>query len=437
MSNVATPEKLAIDGGTPVRTQPLPWELPGAHFIGDDEADLVSRVIKARSPFRYYGPDLQHMVDRLEQAFCDRFGRRHAIGLGSATAGLHVALAALGIGPGDEVLLPGYLWCSCIGAIVRLGAIPRLVDIDQTFCMDPQDLKAKITPHSKAVLIVHMSGAPGNVEQLVQIARAAGLAIVEDCAQSIGAGIHGRLTGTFGDIAVFSFQLNKNMTSGEGGMIVCDDEHLYKRAFAIHDLGYARNDAGRLDPADERYHLWGVGSRMSELAGAMALAQFNKLDRITGAMRNAKWAIRKQLETIAGLSFRKILDPAGDSGPFLITTYRSAEICRRFTAALAAEGIRGPEGSMACVPMQQWGLHWYFNNTSLVNRRSFSADGWPWTHPANRFASGYTYAKGTLPVCDDLADRSALLAIASCLRQQDIDDIVAAFEKVAGSGMLT
>ena len=143
--------------------------------------------------------------------------------------------------------------------------------------MDPRDLQRKITPHSKAVLIVHMSGAPGNIEELVQIARAAGLAILEDCAQSNGASIHGRLTGTFGDIAVFSFQLNKNMTSGEGGMIVCDDEHLYKRCFAIHDLGYARNDAGRLDPADERYQLWGVGSRMSELAGAMALAQFNKL----------------------------------------------------------------------------------------------------------------------------------------------------------------
>ena len=137
------------------------------------------------------------------------------------------------------------------------------------------------------------------------------------------------------------------------------------------------------------------------------------------------------------MSFRKILDSDGDSGPFLITIYRSPEICRRFTAALVAEGIRGPEGSMACVPMQQWGLHWYFNNTSLVNRKSFSNDGWPWTHPANRFASGYSYAKGSLPVCDCLADRSALLAIASCLKQQDIDDIVAAFEKVAGNGLLT
>src|SRR5262249_2145937 len=145
----------------------------------------------------------------------------------------------------------------------------------------------------------------------------------------------------------------------------------------------------------------------------------------------------KRLAKIPGLGFRKILDPSGDSGPFLITTYPSPDICRRFTAALQAEGIRGPEGSVACVPMQQWGLHWYFNNTSLVNRRSLGAGGWPWREPTNQFASAYSYEKGPLTVCDDLADRSALLAIASCLKQRDVDDIVTAFEKVASSGILS
>ena len=140
-------------------------------------------------------------VREFEKAFALLHQAEDSIAVNSCTAALHLILHALGIGPGDEVLLPGYMWCSCISAVIRLGAIPRLVDIDQTFCMDPHDLKRKLTPHSKAVLIVHMSGAPGNIEELVQIARAAGLAIVEDCAQSNGASIHGRLTGTFGDIA--------------------------------------------------------------------------------------------------------------------------------------------------------------------------------------------------------------------------------------------
>ena len=424
---------LAIDGGEPVRTAPLPWELPGAHWMGDEEAELVTRVVRAGSPFRYYGLDLQHMVDRLEAAYRERLGRAFALGVGSATAGLHIALAALGVGPGDEVLLPGYLWVSCISAIVRLGAIPRLVDIDDTFCMAPADLRRKLSARTKAVLLVHMSGAPGRLDELMDIVRAAEVPLVEDAAQANGASFQGRPVGSFGDLAVFSFQLNKNISSGEGGMIVCDDERLYKRCFALHDLGYARDAVGRLDPAQEAYQLWGVGSRMSELCGAVALAQLGKLDRITSAMRTAKWAIREALEDLPGVSFRQIVDPDGDTGPFLITTYESPQRCRRFTEALRAEGIRGGEGSLVCLPMEAWGLHWYFNNPSLTNRRSLSADGWPWTLPANGFAAAYDYRRGALPRADDLAARGALLAIASCLRTQDVADIVRAFRKVAAA----
>ena len=427
----AASERLAIDGGTPVRTVPLPWELPGAHWMGQEELDLAVRVIQAQSPFRYYGPDLQHMVDQLEDGYRERLGRPYNLAVHSATAGLHIALAALEIGPGDEVLVPGYLWVSCLSAIVRLGAVPRLVDIDRTFCLSAEDLQAKIGPRSKAVLLVHMNGACGQVERQVAVARRAGLKIVEDCAQANGGTYRGKPLGAFGDAAVFSFQLNKNMSSGEGGLIACDDEHLYKRCFAIHDLGYARNERGRLAPEQERYQLWGVGSRMSELTGAVALGQFRKLPVIVAAMRQAKWAIRRQLADIPGLQFREIPDPDGDTGPFLITVYPDAATCRAFTEALRAEGLRGPEGSLACATMEEWGLHWYFNNLSLAHRRSLSADGWPWTHPANAFAAAYDYARGALPVCDDLAGRAALLTIASCLTPQDVQDILAAFRKVA------
>jgi 8-amino-3,8-dideoxy-alpha-D-manno-octulosonate transaminase len=424
-------DRLAIDGGTPVRTSPLPWELPGAHWIGEEERALVLSVVEARSPFRYYGPDPQHCVDRLEAQWRERFGHPHALAVNCGTAALHIVLAAMAVGPGDEVLVPGYLWVSCLGAVVRLGAIPRLVDIDDTFCMDPADLTAKINDRSKAVLCVNMSGAPGRVAEIAAIASEHGLYLLEDCAQAIGASQNGRPAGSFGDAAIFSFQLNKNMTSGEGGMIVCKDEDLFKRCFAIHDLGYARSAAGRLDTSDPRFQLWGVGARMSELQGAMALAQLDKLDRITGAMRRAKWCIREALTDIPGLGFRRIVDPAGDSGPFLITIYRDGETCRRFTAALCAEGIRGPDGSLACIPMSDWGLHWYFNNASLVEKRSLSADAFPWTHPANDFAAAMDYRRGLLPKCDDMSERAALLTIASCLTDRDIDDIITAFRKVA------
>ncbi len=415
----------------PIRTTPLPWEFPGALWINEEEAKLVQKVIQSHSPFRYYGPDLQHMVEQLETAFAKRHNVPYALGVNSGTSALHIALAAFGIGPGDEVLLPGYLWVSCISAIIRLGAIPVLVDIDQTFCMNPEALELKITHRSKAILYVHMSGATGHIDKIVDIAARHKLYLLEDCAQAAGCTFHGKAVGTFGDAAIFSFQLNKNMTSGEGGMILCHDEQLYNRCFAIHDLGYARNEAGRLDTTNEHYQLWGVGARMSELTAAFALAQLHKLDHITASMRQAKWTIRNALASIKGLSFRDILDPSGDTGPFLITIYPSSECCDAFTQRLHTLGINGQPGSLACVTMKEWGLHWYFNNMSLVNKRSVSTDGFPWSHPKNAFSSQIHYHHGTLPMCDSLYSRSALLTIASKLTETDCEQIIAAFQQAA------
>lgn len=414
-----------------IRNEPLPWELPGVHWVDEQEAANVDKVIAAASPFRYYGPNLQHYVDRLEQAFSDKFNMPYALGVNSGTSALHIVLSAFGVGPGDEVLIPGYMWVSCLSAIVRLGAIPRLVDIDDTFCLCPQDLVKKINQRSKAILCVHMSGAPGDIEKIADIAKQHSVYLLEDCAQAANAKCGDGYVGSFGDAAIFSFQLNKNMTSGEGGMILCRDEEIYKRCFAMHDLGYARNESGRLDTSDERYQLWGVGSRMSELTAAFALAQFDKLDTITGNMNRAKWKIRQALSDIEGLAFRRIIDPAGDSGPFLISLYPDSETCQHFVKRLNELGICGPEGSLACITMQQWGLHWYFNNESLVHKRANSHDGFPWSHPANDFSQAISYAKGSLPVCDDYAERGAILAIASNLSEKDCDDIIQAFKQVA------
>lgn len=255
--------------------------------------------------------------------------------------------------------------------------------------------------------------------------------MIEDCAQAAGASFQGTPVGRFGDIGTFSFQLNKNMTSGDGGLIVCEDETLFRRIVALHDLGYPRTPAGRLDTSDQNTQLWGIGARMNELAGAMALAQSRKLGRITGAMRSAKWHIREALEGTPGLSFRHVPDPAGDTGPFMLMALPDEARAIRFVAALRAEGIAGPTGSLACLAMREWGLHWYSNIPSLVNRRSNSRDGYPWTHPANDFAQDYSYGAGLLPRCDEMHARGALLAIASCLSEADVQDIITAMRKVA------
>ena len=172
---------------------------------------------------------------------------------------------------------------------------------------------------------------------------------------------------------------------------------------------------------------------MSEITGAFALAKEKKLDTITAAMRTAKWKIRRALEGTPGLQFRNIMDPEGDSGPFLLTIHPDAEYCRKFSEAVVAEGINGGEGSMAFLAMEGWGLHWHFNNQSLVRKTSLEPGGFPWSHPENAFAAEYSYARGTLPGCDDLCSRSSILTIASCLTDQDIEDIATAFRKVAMS----
>jgi len=244
-------DRLAIHGGTPVRVRPLAWESPGGNRIGAEELDLVTRVVQAQSPFRFYGPDPQHMVDTLESEWGEAFAHRYALAVSSGTAALSIAIGAFGIGPGDEVLIPGLLWVSTVSAVVRAGAIPRLVDIDETFCMDPADLERKIGPHTRAVLCVHIAGAPGRMRRIAEICRARGLVLIEDCAQAAGAHQDGTAVGRFGDVGIFSFQLNKTITSGEGGMVVSEREDVFRRAVAVHDLGYARDGSGRLDTSDQ------------------------------------------------------------------------------------------------------------------------------------------------------------------------------------------
>src|SRR5688500_10118267 len=151
--------ELALKGGSPVRHEPLPLEFPGAYFYGEEELANVTEVVQAHSPFRYYGHELQGMADEFEREFAAFIGMPHALGVNSGTSALTVAMMAMGVGRGSGVIVPGYLWVSTVGAVVRLGAIPVLADIDDTFCLNPEDVEKKITPRTKAVVAVHMSGA--------------------------------------------------------------------------------------------------------------------------------------------------------------------------------------------------------------------------------------------------------------------------------------
>ncbi len=419
---------LAIEGGRPVRTRPLPLEFPGVHYMDHREVDAAVRVLKSRSLFRYYGIHLRNEVEKLEAEIASSLGVKHAIAVSSGTGALHTALSALGAGPGQEIIIPAYLWVSVAAAVVNHGAIPVLADIDETFGVNPAEVERCITPRTRGIIVVHMSGAPANVKEILSIARKHKLFLLEDCAQCNGGSVGGQKVGTFGDMGILSYQMNKNMSCGEGGAIVTNDLRLYRRAFAVHDLGYARDESGRLIMNDPDLNLWGKGYRLDEMRAAVLRVQLKKLPHIVRRMHNSKYRIRKALEKHPQVQLRKIIDVDGDTGCFLITTYPDPKTARSVNLALRAEGITtSPEG-VSNVVMTDWGLHLYYNIVSLSQQTAIDGHGFPWKLAEN---SGLArdYRKGACPVADSLFSRSILIPIPSCLTRRDENDIIHAFEK--------
>jgi len=422
-------EALAIDGGTPARKTPWPLEFPGMHYVDQDEIEAVTRVLKSRSLFRYYGINLQGEVAAFENEFAGFIGVQHALAVSSGAGALQVALSALGVGPGQEVIVPAYMWAAVVAAVVNLGAIPVLADIDDSFTLDAEDVERKITPRTRGIIVVHMSGAPADVPALAHIARKRSLLLVEDCAQCAGGSVAGKKVGSFGDIGIFSFQMNKNMSSGEGGSIVTNNTRLYQRAVAAHDNGYARDETGRAIYDNLDLCLWGRGSRLDEIRGAILRVQLKKLPKIIAHMRQSKYRIRRALEAFPQVHVRRIIDPEGDTGCFLIITLKNAGEARKISQALRAEGIATNSQGMTNVVMTDWGLHIYSNIVSLVNKTSTDGKGFPWNLAENR-DSKTQYSRGTCPVADSLFERSILFTVPSCLTETDEDEIIHAFRKV-------
>jgi dTDP-4-amino-4,6-dideoxygalactose transaminase len=313
----------------------------GSAVVGREEEELVLQVLRSGDLFRYYGHDPKHppmMAATLEREFAAKVQLKYALAVTSGTAALEVALGALGVGPGDEVIVPAWSWISCFTAIMRVGGTPVLAEIDDTFCLAPGDVTRLKTPRTKAVLLVHYQGVAAELDKLVPECRAAGVRLLEDCAEAMGATYHGRPVGTFGDIATFSFQHNKFMTSGEGGMIATNDAALYERSVRMHDLGqmrpYHANIAAPQLPAFS-----GSQFRMSELTAAVALAQLRKVDAIRGHCRRLYKRIVDGISGLPGIAIRRVPDPSGDTAFEIYLRLPSVEIAKDFRQRLDALNV--------------------------------------------------------------------------------------------------
>ena len=225
---MATHERLAIHGGAPAMRSPLPPMYPGGLRIGEEEEAAVLTALRSKRLFRYYGPDSgPSQVQAFEQAFAVHMDVKYALAVTSGTAALMCALVGLGIGPGDEVIVPAYTWIASASAVFAVGAVPVIAAVDRSLTLDPASVEANLTAYTKAIIVVHMRGAPAAMDALQAIAAAHGLAIIEDAAQACGGSYHGKRLGTIGAVGAFSFQYNKVITSGEGGMLVTNDDAIY------------------------------------------------------------------------------------------------------------------------------------------------------------------------------------------------------------------
>ena len=234
--------KLSENGSRPVRDKPLRANYWGTQFYDEKELQQLTEVHSSRQPFRWYGPGNQPpmKVATFEKEWASRMQTRFALAVTSGTSALQTALAALQIGPGDEVILPAWTWHSCFNSIVLAGALPVFAEIDESFNIDPADIESKITPQTKVIMAVHLQGNPCDMDRIMSIANKHQLKVLEDCAQSVGASYKGRPLGSIGHIGIYSLQLNKTITAGEGGAVVTNDPILFERAARFHDLGALR-----------------------------------------------------------------------------------------------------------------------------------------------------------------------------------------------------
>jgi 8-amino-3,8-dideoxy-alpha-D-manno-octulosonate transaminase len=289
-------ESLAINGGPKAKPGANLPMFPGGLEIGEEEKREVLEVLDNKYLFRYYGPqESPSKVKALEEAYARYTGSRHCLALNSCTSALITGLVAAGVGPGDEVIVPSYTFFATCAAVVAARAIPIVAEVDKSLTMDPADFEKKISPRTKAVIPVHMRGVPAKIEKIVEIARRRKLVVIEDVAQANGGTYHGKPLGSFGDIGCFSLQFHKIITSGEGGILVTNSDLLYTRAQAYHDVAACWRKDRFAPPEFEGEIFFGVNFRMSELTGAVALAQFRKLDLILSRMRANKKRIKDRI----------------------------------------------------------------------------------------------------------------------------------------------
>lgn len=398
---------LALFGGNPVRSKPFPRH----PIVGKAEERAVLEVVRSGEFSTFIASPGQHFlggkkIRAFEELVRKDYGVRFAVAMNSATACLHAAMAALGVGPGDEVIVPPYTFTSTATCVLMQGGTPVFADIEpETFCLDLASVAGRITPKTKAIILVHLFGHPGNLEGFLRLAKRHSLALVEDCAQAPGARYRGTLVGTIGACGVLSFQESKHVMTGEGGMLLTNDEPLAQRAQMIRNHGEVIAEGPY---RNYTAHLLGWNYRMTELEAALGMAQWKRLDGSIRRRIELADSVTTRLARLAGIT-PPVTKPGMRHAFFVYCVkYDAAKVGMprsEFAKALRAEGIPIQEGYVR--PL-------YLN--PLYER--MNQDG--------------RYAKGSCPVAERMHGQELLMlsVVRPPATTRDMRDIVEAFEKV-------
>lgn len=356
--------------------------------IGEEEINLVSDTIRKNILTRFQGGTTGYLA-RAERELAEMTGVKHALMVNSGTSALICAMVALGIGKGDEVALSAYTWISTPLAPMLLGAVPRLVEIDESLTMNPDDLERKITPRTKAILVIHMANLPCNMERIMEIARRHNIPVVEDTCQAVGGSYNNKRLGSIGEIGVFSFNNYKNISCGEGGAFLTDDDELFDRARLWHDAG---TFVQSYDSEVKIPFFAGQDYRASEISGALICAQLKRLDPGLEKLR-ANIRIAREILS-AKYSVSPHNDPASAANMALI--FNDEKSFNEFSHRTNYRSIRDSAGR-----------HVYTNWIPLVERRAYRDDINPFL---TEIGKDVRYDESAAPETLDILSRTAYVA---------------------------
>jgi 8-amino-3,8-dideoxy-alpha-D-manno-octulosonate transaminase len=395
--------------------------MPGFEIFGEEEKKEIMDVLDTGVLFRYEFNEQRNGVFKVrefEEKFAQYCGSSQAQAVTSGTAALKVALMALGVGPGDEVITQGFTFVATWEAIPEVGALPVFTEVDATLNMDPEDLKKKITSNTKCIIPVHMLGAQAKVEEIVRIATKHGLPVIEDAAQAAGGRIKGKHLGSFGTCGTFSFDSVKTITTGEGGMIITDDAELWRAMSEYQDHGHDH----KVNPGTrggEGRRFIGFNYRMMELQGAIGLAQLAKLDSIVAAQQKNKAVLKEAVAGIPGVAFRELVDEQGDSATFLAFTLQDSEHCQRVNKSLKDNG-------QGAINFAENTWHFYPKWEHLLEGKTLTKSGYPFAEPGGK--KRILYDPLVLPQSAALLERTLVYPVSIKMPDDKLADICRALK---------